>query len=372
MKYQILIIGPTPPPFHGVSIMTQYLIESYLRDTFKICFLDISDRRKLSNLGQLDFRNISLAFYHFFKFIKIFLINNPKVIYIPFSQSFWGYIRDLFFLIPSRIFNKKILIHLHGSAFDDFYNSMNFLLKIITNYIFNGKVWGIVLGKKLKNCFNNLIQEKKIFVIPNGIKPIMIRCEHYTNNQKEAKNIRILYLSNLRISKGFFSLLTIIPAIIKNHPNVHFTFAGEKTNNLDIQKANSFIYQNDLVKYIDMSGIVIGQEKEMLLLNSDIFVFPPIEKEGQPLVILEAMAAGLPIISSNIGTINEMIINGKNGFLISVGDSDALLKSISILIENKNLREKMGKESKKIFENFYSVEKWKREMQHTFNKVLSA
>ena len=71
------------------------------------------------------------------------------------------------------------------------------------------------------------------------------------------------------------------------------------------------------------------------------------------MVILEAMAAGLPVITTNRGSIKEMIIDGQNGFIVSPSSPHQIAEKIALLIENKNLRGKMGeKNHKKVKERF--------------------
>ena len=180
LKKKILVVGSIPPPYHGCSVMNNYLLSSHLTKQFNIIFLDISDRRGIKNLGVLDIKNIYFAFYHGLNFIYYLFYYNPDLIYISISQVFWGYIRDLIFLFSSRFIDKKILIHLHGGAFHEFYQSMPWLLAKLTRYIFRGRIWGIVLDESLKTCFDGLIKSEKIYCVPNGIKDISI---HRNPNQ---------------------------------------------------------------------------------------------------------------------------------------------------------------------------------------------
>lgn len=368
MKYRILVVAPTPPPYHGGSVVTENLLQSDLSKQFDYIFLDIADRRSISNIGTLEIRNIYLAAFHGLKFIYLLIRFNPDLVYLQISQGIWGYFRDLLFLLPSRLFQKRILIHLHGGAFGQFYKSMPSLLSKLTRYIFKKEVWSIVLGKCLISQFDSLLQPKRIFVVPNGIR--VIKKPNDTCVSRNEK-IHVLYLANLMEAKGFVELINIVPKVVQRHPNTVFTFAGEKTYKAEMEKAWSIVDRNNLKDFVKMPGVVKGFEKEELLRSADIFVFPPKAQEGQPLVILEAMAVGLPVISTDRGAIRETVLDSVTGFVVQPGDRDALLKMLLQMIEDKGLRKKMGANGEKRFHEQYTWQRWILDMRAVFHEVLS-
>ena len=368
MKPRILVVAPTPPPYHGGSVITENLLQSDLSEQFDFILLDIADRRGISNIGALEIKNIYLAAFHGLKFIYLLIRFNPDLIYLQVSQGIWGYLRDLLFLLPSRLFQKKILIHLHGSAFAQFYKSMPSLLSELTRYVFEKEVWGVVLGKCLISQFVSLLQPERIFVVPNGIRVIeKVNDTCVSINGK----IRMLYLANLMETKGVLELINIVPEVVKRYPNTVFTFAGEKTYKAEMEKAWSIVAKYHLKEFVNMPGVVKGIEKEKLLRSADIFVFPPKAQEGQPLVILEAMAAGLPVISTDRGAIKETVVNGVTGFIISPGDRQELLEKVTVLIEDEELRLKMGIEGRKRFQEHYTTQRWALDMDRVINEILS-
>lgn len=364
---KILIIGPTPPPIHGVSIATETILNSSLQYRIQIIHLNTSDRRELSNIGKIDIKNISIAFIQFFKLLWLFIAKNPEIVYIPISQTSLGYLRDSLFLIPSKLFNKKIIIHLHGSYLRLLYNQCHFLIKKLIKWTLKDISRAIVLGENLKPIFKSLVPEDRIVVIPNGLdeKPFIKYC---SDLKKGNKNIQILYLSNLVKFKGFFDLINAIPEVIRKHQNVTFIFAGPFRHDKEKEEAFTFISENKINSFVKFEGIVTGKEKIDLLMTSDIFVLPSYN-EGQPFAILEAMAAGLPIISTNVGAIPETVIDGENGFIISVNNPQEIAEKIVILIENEKLRKKMAEKSKERFLQYYTKNKFIENLGKVFESI---
>lgn len=112
----------------------------------------------------------------------------------------------------------------------------------------------------------------------------------------------------------------------------------------DVVQVNEIIKQNDLENIAVFQGWVNGEKKERLLNMADAYILPSYN-EGLPISILEAMSYSLPIISTNVGGIPEILKNGENGFIMSPGDKDAMYRAILELMNNEKLRLDMGKAS---------------------------
>ena len=136
-KIRVIIIGPTPPPFHGVSVFIKNLLNSNVKNKFDIFHLDTADRRTVPNIGKLDFQNVYLAIKHIFILTIKLITYKPNIVYIPISQNRLGYLRDGLFIILSRILGGKVIIHLHGGIFNDFYKKTDKITKIFIKISLN-------------------------------------------------------------------------------------------------------------------------------------------------------------------------------------------------------------------------------------------
>jgi glycosyltransferase involved in cell wall biosynthesis len=115
-------------------------------------------------------------------------------------------------------------------------------------------------------------------------------------------------------------------------------------------------------KIVNYLGRIYGRDKETVFHESDIFVFPSYySNECFPLVLLEAMQFGVPIITTKEGAIPDLVIEGVNGYLIDDADSVALANKISVLLQSTNLRRKMGAECRNRFQK-YTIKAFEQEM----------
>ena len=206
-----------------------------------------------------------------------------------------------------------------------------------------------------KSMLVSKIKIKSIAVIPNPIHEITkVDCE---------KKKQIICVGRISPEKGQKYLLEAFAA--QPYKDWHLVFVGGVSNestNIDLQL---LVQKYSLSERVLFLGRKEDFSKE--LSESEIFVLPSLS-EGYPNALIEAMSVPLPCISSDcIAGPSDIIKNGINGILVEPGNVDALAKAITLLIENKDLRDNLAKEAYKI-RNVLAVEKI---AQKYLNYVLS-
>lgn len=185
-------------------------------------------------------------------------------------------------------------------------------------------------------------QAKKIFKIPI---PICINdflaIKRDGASVKLPGNLTLLYVGQIKAIKGIDILIKACRLLRKENLTPEILIAGEVTNLKDES------YYRELKRAarglkIEFSGWIPHQKLSAIYKRADIFVLPSYT-EALPMVVMEAMASGLPVIASKTGGAEELVNDGNNGFLVPVGDHRALKERIKILLENSDLRESMGK-----------------------------
>ncbi len=167
-------------------------------------------------------------------------------------------------------------------------------------------------------------------------------------------NISFLLIARLLYDKGLVEYVNAARIIKQKHPEITFTLVGWIDDN-----PNS-IRKSDLQRWID-DGIIeyLGRLEDVrpAIAASSVYVLPSYYREGTPRTILEAMAMGRPIITTDAPGCRETVIEGQNGFLIPVKNVDALVGAIKKFINDNSLIKKMGQESRKIAMEKYDVKK---------------
>ncbi|MGH4038737.1 MAG: PssE/Cps14G family polysaccharide biosynthesis glycosyltransferase [Sphaerochaeta sp.] len=219
--------------------------------------------------------------------------------------------------------NKKVIIHLHGSEFKDFYNNGNEKRKRQIRELFTIADVSIVLGDDWKKFIKKIAPKSNVVVVNNAIA--LPEVEEKRQNQK----LTFLFLGALIKRKGVIDLLTAVQEIKKegiNNLRLLVAGSGEEEENL-----KKFVAENNLGDCVEFLGWINNAQKPGLLQKSDVLVLPSYN-EGLPIAILEAMSYGLPVISTDVGSIKEAVMTGKNGCLFKPGDIEAMASEMKKMI----------------------------------------
>lgn len=364
MKKSILFFGKIPPPYIGPAVATKKILNSRLSEYFEIIHFDISHQKNFNQLGKLGLSNFIYPFIFYYRLLIILYKKDPDIVYIPSQQSTLTFLRDIPLFIITKIYGKKLVCHLRGGYFLKWYNESNFLTKWVICRAQKLIDAQIVLGHNLIDLYKPFMDIDKIFVVPNGGS-----FDYPDKKTKENKIINILFLGNFIRSKG---IIDFIKAGINLPPEYYekivLQIAG---NHVDSKEEIEGLLNSKLDISLNNLGPITGEDKNAILINADIFVFPTFYRnEGHPWVIVEALAAGLPIISTNRGAIIESVIDGYNGFIIEPNSPKEIIEKILKLVDDKNLRNQMGKNSKKIYKEKFTEKILVKKFSYVFNKIL--
>jgi glycosyltransferase involved in cell wall biosynthesis len=225
----------------------------------------------------------------------------------------------------------------------------------------------IVLGERLRNLFEGILPPDRLFVVPNGRN--FESFDHPVGQQRH--RITVLYLANFMREKGVLDALHAIPEVNRACPEVVFRFAGNWMEPSVKQEFEEFMRLHPDLP-IEVIGQVTGAAKHDALRNADIFVFPSYyPPEGHPWVLVEAMAAGLPVISTDQGAIAEYVLSGVNGFIVEKHNPSQVAARIVLLASDARKREQMGRASRKLYEENLTETQLVDRMAYAFHKVLA-
>ncbi len=210
----------------------------------------------------------------------------------------------------------------------------------------------IAVAKTIQDvlCTVERIPMNRTEVIYNGINLNKLsvnknKKENTIKNMNLQDKIVLSYVANFHIRKGHKYLIEAILNLKRLYSNIYLMIIGDGKIRNELEK---------LTKQLDIGNNVIflGYRSDIpeLLSVSDIYVHPSLE-EGFPLTIIEAMAAGLPVIATTVGGISELIIDGDNGILIPPGNTQALVDAISDLIEHQEKRSALAETGKQYVES---------------------
>ena len=357
----IAFIAQFPPPIHGLSKAVETLFNSPVQPKYHFGKINITDNKKiLVNLLKIIFSKYDLY-------------------YFTISQTKGGNWRDLLILKLLEWKRAKCLIHLHGGYYRQLIDNNCGKLQKRLNYKLVNKLAGcIVLGKSLCTIFKGMIDDNKIFVVPNCVDNQYMQPESLLNNKikhlRQDKVLNILYLSNFIPTKGYREVLQLAHMFKNsNTNNFHFHFAGNFFNDDEKNYFNKYVTENKLESNVTYHGIVTGESKNKLLRMSHIFILlTRYPNEGQPISILEAMGNSMLIITTNHAGIPDIVKDGTNGLVVDKNniDTSRIYTYLHDIYTNRKELEEICTNNYNIVVNQYTEQQYLHNMETVFKTVL--
>jgi glycosyltransferase involved in cell wall biosynthesis len=338
VKQRLIVIGPLPPPHHGVTVSTSLVVGSeVLRRRFEVEHFDTSDHRTIENVGRWDARNVGAALLAVARLAR--RLSPPRgLVYLPISQGLPGLTRDTFFIRIASARGWKVVSHLRGSELGDVYRRQPVPIQAWLRRAFDRLDSVAVLGESLRTAVADIIPADRVAVVPNGTPD-----PHLDGARR--RDDAGLYLGNLRARKGVLQALEAALMVVRQRPGSRFVFAGDCSDE-SLSRELQLMSQQADGKIEIRATAVTGVEKLDLLASSAFLLFPPVEPEGHPRVVLEAMAAGLPVIATDRGAIAETVIDGECGYVLPDPVPSELAERMMRLLDDADLRSSMSRASR--------------------------
>jgi len=250
-----------------------------------------------------------------------------------------------------KFFRRKIIFHLHGTGLKDAAQKSKFYKRLYCFSFDNSEI--ITLSEKL-NYDLDFLSPSKIHILPNGIAPLLKTAPPTPLLVKVGgeESRKLLFVSNFYDYKGIPELIELLTEVHKHGYDFTCNIAGEE-NHITAAALQQLIDKNGLTKKVKYVGSVIGDNLIELYKQSNIFIYPT-KKDAMPLVILEAMRAGLAILSNPVGAIPDMIGN----------DHETLPtpENLISLLTNPAKTRKLGEQNRKTFEQKFTIDKFNSQL----------
>ena len=308
----------------------------------KLCYEGgILPNLKRSNLAKIQVPLLFLSeLFYAFKIIK-----KEKIDII---HSHWIIPSGLVGAICKRILREKHILTIHAAGlfglkkFPFKMKIVDFIIKhcdritVVSSYIYR-KLIDLIQPK-----FNNNIKTK-IVILPMGVNTTLFRPKVNKDKLKIKYNIKsknvLLFIGRLTEKKGLSYLIQAMPQIVSKSPNTTLIICGDGPLR---KESEELVKKMNLDKFVRFTGYVTGQKKIDYFTLSDILIVPSIvtqsgDTEGLPVVILEGLAAGKPVVASDVSGVKDIIKEGYNGFLVKQKNPATIAEKVLVLINNKEL-----------------------------------
>jgi len=307
------------------------------------------------NLDRINLKRIIslfiLFFYSFFYLKKI----KPNIVH---SHS-----PDLGFILSfsCKVYKIPTINTCHGITFTDKYYSFikRKVEEVFLKYGYFKKI--ITINKNSLDDFRKL-KIKNVVYLPNGVD-----LDHF---QKKRHNVNgktiFLFVGRIEIEKGLKYLIHAVDKLRKKEKNFELLFVGKGRDQNIFQE---LVIALNLTNYIKFLGKKNIDEVIDYYYKSDVFISPSLH-ETFPMTVLEAWAAKLPVIITNIGGVSAICINKENALIIPPEDPKKISEAMIALIKDQKLRRKLGKNGRKLVEEKYGWDKITKEFEFIYEEII--
>lgn len=331
------------------------VVENYLESE---CFMKHVDLEYVpTSITGKFYNKIIFTFKAYIKIFISFIKNNPDILHVHMSERGSVFRKGLIISL-AKIFNIKIIIHMHGAEFETWYNSLNnSTQKKVVNILMKAdKV--IILGQYWYDFISTLCPKDKIYVLHNAVS--------VPNDNKYNSDARnLLFLGVVGQRKGAYDLLDAFEKSLGKIPSdVNLLYYGPDFE----KKIEQAIEGRKMCKRVKYMGWLSESDKKAVFNNTMLNILPSYN-EGLPMTILETMAYGIPNISTKVAAIPE-VIDETNGVLLDTGNVDQLSLNIIELVNSKKSREIKSEYAYTTIKKEFSLESHMVKLINLYQKVL--
>jgi glycosyltransferase involved in cell wall biosynthesis len=344
----IIWLGPDNRSKGGVaSVIDTFVKKQYFEKNRRVFISTVSDT---SSSGKLKSFFVALGKY-------LSLLPKTGLVHIHVSSDASFYRKFLFSLV-ARAYGVKYLVHLHSSSFPAFYKRSRKLGKYLIRVFYKKASSILVLSNEMKLFVEQLDKTLVTEIFPN---PICIP----DGIQHNKRDKTFLFMGRIFPGKGLEELFAAFQQIQKEFPEWKLLIGGTGDASYEASLKAQYAGIDDCI----WLGWVSGKQKEELLKLAGVFVLPSYG-EGQSIAILEAMGAGIPVVTTEVGGNSFLIESGKSGILVAPKDTNAFYRGMKRLVEDADFRASLANEARKRVETVFEYQHVKEQLDNLYKDLL--
>lgn len=380
---EVIITAPSLDPSQnvsGVSSVVKFIVDNN-REAHYVHFE--MGKRDTEKGGVSRLRSLAKAFQEWRKLLR----EKPEaIVHYSFPLSTRSIFRDPLFIWEAIRQKHRVLVHIHGGLYLTA-EKIPYLQRHILWRVFSWDVPFVVLSESEREQVVQRFGAKRVEVLPNCVEmPNKNDVRLAVNGSWQAKRpcgpsdrladsengdknesveaLRLGYIGRIEGNKGMKELLAACQQLRTDGVAFQLEIAGKE------EHEGEFLPQFERLLGSDFhyAGIVSGKSKNDFFRRMDVFVMPSYF-EGLPMALLESMSYGVVPVVTPVGSIPQVVTDGKNGLLTKVKEVSGIVEAITRLSEDKGLLRQMGQEAKDTIINNFSTEEYVRKLNLLYERL---
>jgi glycosyltransferase involved in cell wall biosynthesis len=329
LRVKVAMLGPAQNVRGGVSAVVNCLLDSLPSDGPEVRYI-------ATHVDGPKFVKALAAVAGGVRLVIGILCWRPQVVHLHMA-SYASFVRKSTLATIAHALRRRVIIHVHGAEFDVFFKGAAPLTKSAITRTLTRADLVIALSAGWRRRLARIAPKARIRVLPNPVPTSEFAPLAEGRPDAAPGGGNVLFLGAFSKRKGIYDLVEAMADVVRTRPDVVFELGGDQ----DVDEVERLVEQRDLSENVRMLGWVRGGEKLATFARAHVYVLPSYH-EGLPIGVLEAMAAGLPVVTTPVGGLPEIVKDRVNGLLVAPGDVRALASAIVKLLDDADLRRRMG------------------------------
>ncbi len=349
---RILVLVPDLAAAGGVSAFF-----NSLQGQFKQHEVEYFTRGSRPKVGRL--KQLVLKFSDYLRFIRLLSTGGYDLVHINTSLGKKNLWRDPWFALIAKLFKRKTLVFFHGWKPDCINASNKWLLSILL------KVDGIVvLAREFEDRLRQWNYQGRTFVEATVVSKQLESMLSQAKTRKLADRVRILFLSRIEIPKGVYESVQAFK-LFRQAAGIQssLVIAGDGS---ELNKLKEYIEQED-IQDVSFCGFVSGEAKSNVLKDADIYLLPSYS-EGMPISVLEAMLAGMAVVTRSTGGLVDFFTNNM-GRITDSKDPQVLADLLISIISNPSTLSEISDFNRRYAKDNFTVDPFIRRLEAIYKSI---
>lgn len=366
----VLMVGPMPPPplLGGIETGIALLFRTPLA---RASAMTLFNTWRTPDPTRSALQKLRYQLGMSWKFFATVARVRPTIVHVK-AASGINYYQCAAYVMIARLARRRVLLQLHAGDFPQFYDRAGPLGQAIIGHSLRLPHRLVALSESWATYFSGLAQREHIGVVPNAL----VVAEYADAKPDRARfripagRVAVLFVGTrdpaFDVQKGLPELLRAMQAARVRRSELFLVLAGGAPDSEAITQALG--PEGEAWTHV---GTVTGEAKAALFRTADILALPSYF-ENMPNTVLEAMAAGRPVVATPVGAIPEMVEEGASGFLVPVGDADQLADRLALLAADPTLRDRMGARARALADQRYDMAVLERALTAEYRDTVGA
>ena len=358
----VLILGPHRAAVSGVSTHLNLLLGSTLQHGYDLVHFQVGSEGREENA----FTRIARLVLSPFALFASIVFRQVSIVHLNTSLNVRAYWRDLAYLLVAKLLRARVVYQVHGGKLPhEFFTGE--LARGFLRWTLMLPDFVVVLAQAELDAYRLFVPEQQVTLVPNGIDTAPF-ARVPTVSGETGHPLRLVYIGRLAREKGLYETLQGLRLAQELGVDARLVIAGEGAEESRLRRYAQALGVGAKVAF---AGAVFGEDKVRLFAGSDAMVLPSYA-EGLPYALLEAMAAGVPVIATPVGAIPDVVSTGTHGLLVPPRDGRAIAEAIVRLAADREQLCWMSRACRRRVQAAYSIERVAGELNACYEQLCGA